>query len=449
MTKYRTYIAMILLGSLLCSCSSSPVVESTSSNFSAGSLQDETSSMPEKKQPVVLNGVAFELVVPCDDNVYGSGNENGFYQIITNTDGSHNVVFIDYKTCQQIYLCADANCQHDNERCNSWFPADDTQIWPIACDDQIFFVHNSWVSTSYIEKANLDGSNRQKLYELENGGTVSSGAAYKAGYLAFMAEFYVTEKNSVSHKDCLLAVDTETGASTVIFESASPKGSATDIGSVSAFFEGVTTHGFIVKTIETGETPDIQFHKVYEIPFDGGDIHEITSFQTGEMQGRPNGSAWYYLKSDETQQHLDLGYIDSETGKDHTVVSELNKTIPTTSLGDVFIRNFVDEWIIINALTSKALDENQNIELIFGCYAVNQNTGEILELGLSNYYHVTQVPIEIYDELGDELLVQASISEAAPNSQTQIMTDLKYTLGIISKKDYLASNPAYKLIDML
>ena len=100
-------------------------------------------------------------------------------------------------------------------------------------------------------------------------------------------------------------------------------------------------------------------------------------------------------------------------------------------------------------MTSKALDENQNIELIFGCYAVNQNTGEILELGLSNYYHVTQVPIEIYDELGDELLVQASISEAAPNSQTQIMTDLKYTLGIISKKDYLASNPAYKLIDML
>ena len=48
--------------------------------------------MPEKKQPVVLNGVAFELVVPCDDNVYGSGNENGFYQIITNTDGSHNVM---------------------------------------------------------------------------------------------------------------------------------------------------------------------------------------------------------------------------------------------------------------------------------------------------------------------------------------------------------------------
>lgn len=449
MPKHSTYFIAILLGSLLCACSTGPTAKDTSSNSPTDSFQDETPQALEGEQSMVLNGEPFEQVVPCEDNVYGSGNNDGFYQIISNTDGSHNVVFIDYKTRQQIYLCTDANCQHNNERCNSWFPDDNTQIWPVACDNQIFFVHNSWTSTSYIEKANLDGSDRQTLYELENGETIDSGAAYKSGYLALMVDSLVTEGTSVNHTERLIAVDTETGESTVIFESVSPEGQATDAGAVSAFFEGVTEHGFIVKTIETGETPDIQFHKVYEIPFDGGDMHEIASFRTGEMQGRPNGTAWYYLKTDETLQQLQLGYIDSETSENHIVVSNLDKTIPTTSLSEVFIRNFVNEWIIVNALTSKSLDENQNIELIYSCYAVNQNTGEIRELGLSNYYHATQVPIEIYDELGDTLLVQASIREITPESQTQIMTTLEYTLGIISKSDYLASNPTYELIDML
>lgn len=448
--KHNTsIISLFFIVSLLCACSAESTGKSNPSALSATPSQGKTPPTSEEKQSVALNGEAFELVVPCDDNVYGSGNQDGFYQIISNTDGSHNVVFIDYKTHQQIYLCADANCQHNNEHCSSWFPADNTQMWPVACDDQIFFVHNSWSSTSYIEKANLDGSNRQTLYELENGGTIDSGAAYKSGYLVLMVDFLDTEEDNVNHSERLIVINTETGEATTIFESNSPEGQATDFGAVSAFFEGVTEHGFIVKTIETGKTPDIQFHKVYEIPFDGSDMHEIASFQTGEVQGIPNGSAWYYLKSDDTLKQLQLGYIDTETGENHIVVSDLGKTIPTTTVGEVFIRNFVDEWIIINALTSKSLDENQNIELIFSCYAVNQNTGEIRELDLSIYYHATKVPIEIYDELGDALLVEASVSEVAPESQNQIMTGLEVVLGIINKEDYLASNPKYELINML
>lgn len=450
MPKRYTYItAILLLCSLLCACSAGLAAKSTSSNVPANASQDETAPTPEEDQSTILNSEAFELVVPCEDYVYGSGNKNGFYQIISNADGSHNAVFIDYKTRQQIYLCADANCQHNTERCNSWFPSDNAQIWPIACDDQLFFVHNSWTSTSYIEKANLDGSDRHTLCEMENDVTIDSGAAYKSGYLVLMVDFLTSEEDSVKHSERLIAIDTETGESTVIFESISPEGQAIDAGAVSAFFDGVTKHGFIVKTIETGATPDIQFHKVYEIPFDGSAMHEIASFQTGEMQGVPNDTAWYYLKSDEKSQQLQLGCIDSATGENHIIVSDLSKTIPTISLQEVFIRNFVDEWIVINAMTSKALDENQNIEIIFSCYAVNQNTGEIRELNLSTYYHATRAPIDIYDDIGDTLLVEASIREIAPESQTQIMTTLEYTLGIISKNDYLTSNPTYELIDML
>ena len=448
MSKFRTHITIAILCLLLCSCSAEHVSDPPPDS-EASAFQDGATPIPESSLSPVLNGETFELVVPCEDTVYGSGNKDGYYQIIANSDGSHNVVFIDYKTCQQIYLCADANCQHNTDHCSSWFPADDTQIWPIACDDQIFFVHNSWVSTSYIEKANPDGSNRQMLCELENGSTIDSGAAYKTGYLVLMVDTLTNQEDTVNHAEHLIAVDTETGETTTLYENVSSDVQATDAGAVSAFFQGVTTHGFIVKTIETGATPDIQDHTVFEIPFDGSDIHKIASFQTGEMQGLPNGNSWFYLKTDKESQQLQLGYIDPETGENHIVVSDLDRTIPVASLGDVFIRNFVDEWVILNAMTSMSLNEHQDIELRYSCYAVNQNTGEIRELNLSNYYHVTQVPIEIYDEWEGNLLVQSSIHEIAPKGQDEVMTELEYTLAFISKDNYLSSTPTYKVIHML
>lgn len=440
--KYTPGIS-VLFCLLLCSCTainSNNDTSSIASNSEMPTIQNETTQETEGELEQVLNGEAFELVVPCDTTVYGSGNQYGFYQVITNTDGSRNAVFIDYEAYQQVYLCADANCQHNSERCNSWFPANGEQIWPIVCDSQIYFVHNSWEAASYIEKANLDGSDRRKIYELEDGETIDSGAAYKPGWLAFMVDGIVMQQDSASHTERLVALNTETGEDINLYENTSPEFQSTSAGAVSAFFQGVTSHGLIVKTIETGETSDIQYQTVYEIPFDGSGIHDIVTFQTGELQGVPNGDSWFYLKSDESAQQLQLGAIDSKTGENQILVQNLEKTIPVTSLGDVFIRNFVDDWIIINAMTSAALDDNQNIELLYNCYAVNRQTGEIRELLLSNYYHATRVPIEIYAQFGDNLLVEANIEEVAPQNDDQVMTGLVHTIGILNKEDYLNSN---------
>lgn len=202
----------------------------------------------------------------------------------------------------------------------------------------------------------------------------------------------------------------------------------------------MTSHGFIVETIGAEETGAVQRHTVYEIPFDGSGMHAIASFQNGEMQGTPDGDDWFYLRSGADGRQLQLGAIDSETGEDKILVADLETTIPVTSLGDVFIRSFVDDWIIINAMTSADFDENRNIELLYNCYAVNRQTLEIRELHLSNYYHATRVPIEIYAQFEDKLLVEAKIEEVAPQNGEQGMTGLERTLGILRKADYLNSN---------
>ena len=449
MFKHRVPVMVLLLCLLLCSCSTAPAPENSPSGSGAGLSESKAPQTSAASPSPALNGEPFKLVVSCDVTVSGSGNKDGFYQIIENADGSRNAVFTDYQSCQQIYLCADANCRHNTEQCSSWFAAGDAQVWPIACDDQIFYVHNSWSSASYIEKANLDGSNRQTLCQLQDGTTIDSGAAYKSGYLVLMVDTLAKQGDAVDHAKQLIALDTDSGESTVLFESVLAEGQAADTGDVTCFFQGVTAHGFIVERIEIGASPDLQFHTVYLLPFDGSDVYEIASFQTGEMQGLPHGDSWYYLAIDADAQQLQLGYVDSATGETHIVVPDLEKTIPATSLGDVFIRNFVDDWIIINALTSMSFDESQNIELKYRCYAVNPTTGELRELTLSNYYHATLVPIEIFAELGDHLLVQACVDEIVPDQPEKAMTELEETLAIISKDAYLTSDPDYQMIHML
>lgn len=447
MSKFPLSAAVLTLCLLLTSCSAGQVPEGGSSSPEAGAVLEESPPLPSASP--AQNGEAYALVVPCEETVRGSGNQNGYYQVLQNADGSHSAVFIDYQTRRQIYLCADANCTHNTERCSAWFAAEDAQIWPIAWDDQIFFVHNSQTSPSYIEKANPDGSDRQMLYRLPGEGSIRPGAACKEGYLAFLETRTESEGESVRRTDRLIAVNTHTGEPTVLFENGSPESPSQDTGSTSAFFQGVTTHGFIVKLIEIGPTPDVQRHSVYEIPFDGSAPHELVSFETGEMQGLPHGSGWYYLQTDPASRQLQLGCIDSATGENRLVAADLQETIPVTSLGDVFIRNFVEDWIIINAMTSLSLDGDQNIELHYSCYAVHATTGEIRSLTLFNEYHETRVPLEIYDEWGDKLLVQASVDEIAPDEPGMVMTQLTSALALLSKEEYLASTPAYEWIEML
>ena len=81
-------------------------------------------------------------------------------------------------------------------------------------------------------------------------------------------------------------------------------------------------------------------------------------------------------------------------------------TVPFTS-GNVFIYGFLNEYVLVNHLYSEQYDDAGNMELLYTQYAVNQNTGEITEITLSNYSMATQKAINIIAQFGDDLLVDA------------------------------------------
>ena len=123
-------------------------------------------------------------------------NENGYYYLTEFAapikDGSYayHLMYMDFKTQQEIYLCSNTGCQHDTEDCTAVFMEND-----IAFDSRLFFYDNylyllsaqtnhdgSIVLGTFSEESlgpvectaslyrmNPDGTGREKVHEFESG----------------------------------------------------------------------------------------------------------------------------------------------------------------------------------------------------------------------------------------------------------------------------------------
>lgn len=434
----RTLACMLLSVSLLAACGAAPQASSAARQ----ELPDFPQPSPQTN--AALNGQPYELVLSCDLTVYGSGTADGFYQVAAHEDGTFHATYIDYATRQQVYLCSNANCPHNGESCTSWFPAGDQQIWPVACEDALFFVHNDGMDGAYLERAELDGSNRQRLCTLSAGETFEAGAAYRPGWLVMMISGVSNQGDNAAITRRLEAIDTATGVRTTLFDAASTVEEGKMAG---AFFQGVTTGGFVVKTVEAGADLNDPTDAVWLIPFDGSAAHIIVPPQNGEKQGQPHGEGWYYLEAGPDEQQITLGCIDAATGDNRVLITDLKETIPVDRPDDLFIRTFVDDWVILNAMTSNTMLDNGDIELLYSCYAVNTRNSEMRELTLSNYYHATRVPIEIYAQTGDRLLVAATVEEE--QNPGGMMAALGQKLALMTKEEYLNSTADFAWITLL
>lgn len=106
------------------------------------------------------------------DMTEGYSNEDGFYRIQPRADGSNNLLYIDFKEKQEIYLCSQPNCTHDQERCTAWFPTSVGFHRPIPVGDKLLVVHGGAVGMHevvgddvlpHIDCMQPNGSNRKTI----------------------------------------------------------------------------------------------------------------------------------------------------------------------------------------------------------------------------------------------------------------------------------------------
>ena len=183
--------------------------------------------------------------------------------------------------------------------------------------------------------------------------------------------------------------------------------------------------GFILKTITTEEyetSEDMQadiermenatVHRVFELPFDGGPEHELLCYRGNAYYEEYSGEALYYLDYREDESSCDLCCVGPGGAKENFGGRFCRPACCAQNHRPLHKRECIHLWLservcFVNHLYSEQYDDAGNMELLYTQYAVNQNTGEITEITLSNYSMATQKAINIIAQFGDDLLVDA------------------------------------------
>lgn len=150
----------------------------------------------EEGEKIVPNKETKKIQMISNDRGSSFANtKDGYYTIWHNDEnGFSNIMYVDYKTKKQVYLCDKAECKHDNEKCTSYVdPKFGLSRNMLLTDSKyLYFVSseanmgNSMSITTIndngiqmldtpttVYKMNLDGSNKSLLVSLGSGEVLS------------------------------------------------------------------------------------------------------------------------------------------------------------------------------------------------------------------------------------------------------------------------------------
>lgn len=98
-------------------------------------------------------------------------SEDGAYTVQNVFPNSTNLFFADFAAKQQVFLCPNPECSHNDETCPSWFQNDGSFPLSIAKNGESFFVKDdgSAERPPQILQMDLDGTNRRAVLKLGNG----------------------------------------------------------------------------------------------------------------------------------------------------------------------------------------------------------------------------------------------------------------------------------------
>ena len=191
---FNLLISAIVISNVLTACSNTDISNKEESNEQA--IMEEVQENIQGKDIKMLHNNNFGLA--C-------GSKEGYYSIYSNEDGMTNIMYVDYKTKKQIYLCDKSECNHDNEKCTSFIDFKYAAMEKmLLCDDKYLYLitseynNTNGISTSIsygefggtnedqpttIYRMNLDGSNKKLLATLNTGESLSNSFFTDGNYI--------------------------------------------------------------------------------------------------------------------------------------------------------------------------------------------------------------------------------------------------------------------------
>lgn len=217
---------------------------------SEGSHREESSGTEEQNKESEKRGQL--RVISINDNSYCS-NENGFYYLTKDAtelkDGSYgyHMMYMDFATRQEVYLCNNTGCNHDTPDCTSVLSQDEISYdsIPFFYGDSLFLLSKPYdedgiISTdvlgdsgegvdsslsdstpAVLYRMNQDGTGRTKVYEFGTDITVEESVFGDDTGLYFITKELSAEESGnstyvTSSDRKLVRVDTESWKETIV-----------------------------------------------------------------------------------------------------------------------------------------------------------------------------------------------------------------------------------------
>lgn len=172
---------------------------------------------PNAQTPEAAAAASFGEMEQATPGLRAMG-QDGMYLLEQYFSGAMNLLYADFTTQQEVFVCAEPNCPHNTASCTSWLPFAGDYTFPAlaALKGQLYLVLGASTEEQrpYISELSADGREQRRLAELEANEMIQSDlfADDKSLYCAVVR----VEEDSASQL-LLLRIDRQTGSQTWLY----------------------------------------------------------------------------------------------------------------------------------------------------------------------------------------------------------------------------------------
>lgn len=447
--------------------------------FSLCACKDETKTDDNSSKNKQNNGLQQDIVMGSNHESEelhflsslradsGCNTENGYYylteDIVKLRDGNYgmHLMYMDFATCREIYLCSTSGCGHDSADCPAVFLYDDfpnfstklfiykNQLYILSreydndgsANTITIYDSNTFVSPeskpAVLYRANLDGTERKKIYIFDADITLEESVLGDDNGI-----YVITKKLSADKKD---NVTYTTSSERKLMFLDIEEGSIKEVCSmnfgdnISWNVIGCNNGSLILNGIDFGREitqdekwdDDTYKNLFYEKSYDvyavldlkNGELNEICRIANKVSHSGCVIGDMMYISYQESQV---IESISIDTGEKKTVCT-LEQNLIMDTLGDI--------------LCCRGWDLAKD----FTYYFVNTKTGEISHSTLVNQNNGWN--LEFRAELESDVLLVYDYDAKKNNDNSYEIYQYKYAL--ISKADLFKGNGNYRKIEML
>ncbi|MDY2628167.1 MAG: hypothetical protein SOW08_07615 [Lachnospiraceae bacterium] len=399
----------------------------------------------------------------------GCCTEDGYYYITEDTqelsDGSYgaHIMYMDFASGQEVYLCSNAGCRHDSPDCSSVlseeeFPAGSCLIFVhqgslyiLSKDQDMDGTVSSIMAAdengelqsvemenrpSVLYRAEPDGTNREKVYTFDSSETLEDKVIGDEKGLYFIVKKLSSEQTTdgtymAASESRLVFLNPETWKGETICSldqnddiSWEVEGCYGDKLVLQGQDYGRRISGEDILDDDTWKSLYTEADDVYALlDVKSGGLHEIYRISNKEEHSAYVYGNCLYLSR---KQDGSVKAVDLDTGKERQLASLTNSCIFTV-VGD---RLCCHSWDWTDDKTF---------------YYVDTKTGEVSHSGLVN--RLNGWSLELRGETASDALVVYDYEAEQLDEDTYEIS--RYQYGLISKEDLYAGNDNYRTIKMI